>query len=240
MKVFTAENNELGVIKRGDYSSFVSLSSTVVDNIPPASNISQLAKLVRAVVKAASLRMQPACSATSSNRHLLPPSANLVANALCGITEFLFALSARTAHATCTPSSPSIVHLGVPLHGSRRDSRRYSCFESTPTINSNRRRVGSLSSRVLSQVVELPKPQIAPTRERKRERARHGTREKTLESLFRLRFAKFKRYSRRALNHTQVRICVISVIIQPLETGRCEVHNDYNRSRHNRGVIVIN
>jgi len=53
------------------------------------------------------------------------------------------------------------------------------------------------------------------------ERRERTQREKTLELLFRLRFAKFKRYSWRALNHTQVRICVTSVIIQPLETGRC-------------------
>lgn len=107
---------------------------------------------------------------------LPPPPAYLVADALCGITEFLFALSAGTAHATCAPSSssPFIVHLDVLLHGPRRDSRRDSCFESTSTINSNRRRVGSLSSRLLSQAVESSKPQIAPSRGRKRERAPRG------------------------------------------------------------------
>jgi len=77
-KVFTAENNELGVIKRGALSSCVSFIHDC-SHIPPASNISQLAKLVRAVVKAASLRMQ--LDDLLQPSFLLPPSANLVANA---------------------------------------------------------------------------------------------------------------------------------------------------------------
>lgn len=128
---------------------------------------------------------------------------------------------------------------GVSLREPMRDSRRDSYFESTPTINSNRRRVGSLSSRVLSQVVESSKPQIAPTRVRKRG-ARGDARFVIPVEICEIQavlMARIKSYASQDLCHLRDYTTVGNWATR---TGGREVHDDYNRPRHNRGVIVIN
>lgn len=91
--------------------------------------------------------MRLACLPTS-------PLANLVADAsLCGITEFLFALSATTG---TDRRHPRRRRRASPV-----DSRGLSVSRIDTDNRSKLSRVGSLSSRVLSRLVESSKkPQL--------------------------------------------------------------------------------